>query len=406
MCGKYQIKGELKPFVEKIIKITKLSKERFLELMTQKQSEALGSLHEKIAIMKVAIDLVEIFKNRDLNNVVKNYMSKNFEDICFSKNLDIYTISSYICTYSNLNMDPHSFGMQVGLELFECTCSQFSTNGQCVHINIYKEKFFDPWFIPDNQDLYYEYNDIWPEDISFNELITQYPRWVIDYIIQNWLKYYTPKGLAEDNLHISYYFQFEKLLKLLKKYREKEVLSLKRNIQERFLEPIEKGVYSGDFNLNDEMLPTIPDNIPIIEFLDLGGNRLSRLPNSFKNLKYLKELNLEGNEFKNIPELIGAFRSLEVLKLNYNQIEKIPDSISKLKNLKILELEKNKLQTLPDCFNELKNIEDLNLDDNKFNILPEIIKDLPSLKYLSFCGNKIKELPEWIKKRPSLEIKF
>lgn len=75
----------------------------------------------------------------------------------------------------------------------------------------------------------------------------------------------------------------------------------------------------------------------------------------------LNLLSMGGNKITKIPNSIGHLNSLQALNLCDNMIEKIPASIERLTNLKTLSLHKNSIRTLPRELISLKNLTEVSL---------------------------------------------
>ena len=146
-----------------------------------------------------------------------------------------------------------------------------------------------------------------------------------------------------------------------------------------------------------------------LEILNLGGNHMTELPDSFAKLKKLKilffasndfesipmvlkdiELNMlsfKGNQLKSIPE--GALNpSITWLILTDNQLTSLPRGIGKLTGLRKVMLAANKLTSLPEEMKQCVNIELIRLSSNALTELPDWLLELPRLSWIAFAGNK------------------
>ena len=390
---------DIKFFIDKITQITNISREEIFKLIKKEQKKVIGTLHVKVALMRAVINLYHQSHDKELFDEITCYMTIFYEDICFSEDLDVHTVKWHICEPDDLDLNYFEFRTS-NLELYECDCSIFSENRTCSHVEMYKKSSFDPWTIWDNCDHYLQYEDIKLEDISYITLITEFPRWVIEYLIQNWQEYYSINQII-DKLGVSYN-AFNKLLDILHEHRKKLIKDLEEEIKERFLKPKEGKVWAGRFNLKE--LPSIPDNLPYIETLELGANNLTSLPNSLEKLTNLRELNIEANRFTEMPVLIGNLTTLEILKLNFNKIKRIPKFISNLKHLRVLELKRNYLTMLPDSFGNLSRLENLQISNNRLEILPDTFGSLEALKCVDLSSNNLVALPHTFYNLKSLEI--
>jgi len=158
-------------------------------------------------------------------------------------------------------------------------------------------------------------------------------------------------------------------------------------------------------------------NFELLEYLDLGNNLLTTLPESIGNLRNLKELNIRNNKgfttipssigqltnlkflsfhgdnISQIPSTIGDLKSLEWLRLSSNQIQRLPDSIGSLSNLKRLDLENNDLESLPDTIGYLQNLITFNVYQTKLKSIQPSIPQIKKLVRLEFKENNITSLP-------------
>jgi Leucine-rich repeat (LRR) protein len=98
--------------------------------------------------------------------------------------------------------------------------------------------------------------------------------------------------------------------------------------------------------------------------IDFSGNNLTSLPENFGNLKRLKTLYLNSNQLTTLPESIGDFENINVLFLSENQLTSLPESIGKLQTLQYLNLMSNQLTALPKSIKYLKNLSMMYLRDN------------------------------------------
>lgn len=266
---------DIKTFTSKVLEITGLSREEIFELIEQEQEKVIGRFHKKVALMKAVINLYHQSHDTDLFNEIKNYMKLIEKDICFNKNLDIHTVKWYICTPDNLKMDFFEFGFGKDIELYECDCPPFSEKGICSHVEMYKNSSFDPCFIPDNADHYSFYYDIEPDSYTFKDLLEQFPRWVLEYLFNKWLKSYSiqelAKNLKTDLNHIT------NLQALLQKYRIKRKADVRQNIismiRDKDLDVLWLPCEATDGGLTK--FPTVPKNSSQFKFINLEDNRLT-----------------------------------------------------------------------------------------------------------------------------------
>ncbi len=128
--------------------------------------------------------------------------------------------------------------------------------------------------------------------------------------------------------------------------------------------------------------------------LDLSGNELKSLPESFGLLRHLKTLDLNGNQLQSLPESFGLLHRLETLDLSFNELRSLPETFGNLSNLQWLSLWRNQLQSLPKNFGLLSRLQSLDLRFNQLQSLPESFKQLSSLQHLELQYNQLQSLPE------------
>eukprot|EP01103_Thecamoeba_quadrilineata_P016606 TRINITY_DN5591_c0_g1_i1.p1 TRINITY_DN5591_c0_g1~~TRINITY_DN5591_c0_g1_i1.p1 ORF type:complete len:965 (-),score=207.67 TRINITY_DN5591_c0_g1_i1:167-3061(-) len=128
--------------------------------------------------------------------------------------------------------------------------------------------------------------------------------------------------------------------------------------------------YATILKLQDNMINSIPDNLEGIEemtnlkHLNLGENRINRIPPSFCRLGTLTELRLVCNELTNLPRTISQLTSLKTLLLDQNQLIEIVPEIGSLPSLSLLSLMDNRLDDLPDEIIKVRTLSQLKLDGN------------------------------------------
>ena len=99
-----------------------------------------------------------------------------------------------------------------------------------------------------------------------------------------------------------------------------------------------------------------------LEYLNLGGNAITSLPQQIEGLTKLKALYLDECGLANLPPGLGKLSQLETLNLNYNQLSSLPSTIGGLDQLTRLLLYGNTLlTTLPPQIGGLSALENLYL---------------------------------------------
>ncbi|GBN24731.1 Leucine-rich repeat-containing protein 7 [Araneus ventricosus] len=168
---------------------------------------------------------------------------------------------------------------------------------------------------------------------------------------------------------------------------------------------------------NIKGLPESFGKLKKLSFLDLGssfdelernrmvsnGNEIEHLPITFCHLKNLTKLELDENQLCQLPEEFGLLESLTYLDLSHNILKFLPESFGQLQQLKVCMLSMNFITHLPTSFGMLKSIEDLKLDNNMIEYLPESFENLSTLVSLDLYNNSLKEPPTAVKKLKCLK---
>ena len=163
-----------------------------------------------------------------------------------------------------------------------------------------------------------------------------------------------------------------------------------------------------DLELGGMKLTELPESIGQLKQLrklDLGydyskededKNQLTALPESLGQLTQLQKLDLSYNQLTALPEWLGQLTRLQELDLAGNQLMTLPESLGELTRLRKLILLNNKLISLPDSFIRLDKLDALYVGKNNFAEVPEIIQKTKKISYLEIQSLNIESLPEWI----------
>lgn len=89
-------------------------------------------------------------------------------------------------------------------------------------------------------------------------------------------------------------------------------------------------------SVNNTLLNNLLCNFIELEYLSIGGARLTSIPNCCYQLNSLKVLQLSFNQIKSIPDSISTLRCLNRLILFDNNIKQLPQSITEIDSLKVI----------------------------------------------------------------------
>lgn len=130
-----------------------------------------------------------------------------------------------------------------------------------------------------------------------------------------------------------------------------------------------------------------------LKSLILKNCSLTELCPSIKCLRNLVDLNLEGNSLQTLPDTFTRLYHLQYLYLSNNKLHSLPDSIGEMIDLVELRLDCNFLKDLPDGIGLLRNLTILSASQNELQKIVDTIADNLSLSTLNLCQNKITSLP-------------
>merc|ERR1711990_102922 len=143
-----------------------------------------------------------------------------------------------------------------------------------------------------------------------------------------------------------------------------------RRVDKAFETYILDGIYHPNMyqclRLGCMNLPTLPDmmKLAINGSLDLQGNNLTSLPDSFGQLHVSGDLLLNSNQLESLPDSFGQLRVGGNLWLCSNKIKTLPESFGQLRVGGNLLLNSNRLESLPDSFAQLRVGGQINLVNN------------------------------------------
>ena len=163
-------------------------------------------------------------------------------------------------------------------------------------------------------------------------------------------------------------------------------------------------------NCDLDQLPSVLfDLADTLAFLNIGGNKLSTLPENFAIFTKLRILFAPNNLFTELPSVLGKLSSLYMVSfksnhisvipedslspsvgwliLTGNQISALPHSIGNLLPLRKLMLAGNQLTTLPISLSNCRNLELIRLACNQLTSIPEFLLQMPKLSWIALSGN-------------------
>jgi Leucine-rich repeat (LRR) protein len=139
-----------------------------------------------------------------------------------------------------------------------------------------------------------------------------------------------------------------------------------------------------DFSLPKEL----PDKLPLLETINLGGNLFAQFPYQLLEMRSLREIYLGSNKITCLPKNFEKLQKLEILYLGGNQLKTVPEELCQLRSLSSLNLSNNLIHSLPNNITRLKRIKTLALHNNNLTTLPiEIVK--LNLQELSLRNNPL-----------------
>ncbi|WP_316801549.1 protein kinase [Pedobacter frigidisoli] len=138
-----------------------------------------------------------------------------------------------------------------------------------------------------------------------------------------------------------------------------------------------------------------------LEYLDLSGNQLCRLPDDFGRLSKLRVFFASDNLFTSLPDVLSDCPVLSIAGFKSNQIEHIgPAAINA--NLKWLILTNNRITDLPSSIGDCVHLQKLMLAGNQLTALPESLVNCRNLALLRISANRLDHLPQWLISMPGL----
>ncbi|TIA89251.1 hypothetical protein E3P99_02160 [Wallemia hederae] len=170
--------------------------------------------------------------------------------------------------------------------------------------------------------------------------------------------------------------------------------------KEEIIELIDRVVHQDSklvdtWDLSKAGIDTLPVEVIDLIKLDtcrlaLSYNRLSRLPDDILSLNKLRYLNLRANMFTSFPLIVrGLEYALEILELGRNKIKKLPKDPGTLTNLKVFSISKNKLTRIPAYIHKFTNLRIIKLDSNPIEWPPSSVIESLNLTAQKAVTNKL-----------------
>lgn len=126
--------------------------------------------------------------------------------------------------------------------------------------------------------------------------------------------------------------------------------------------------------------------------LSLWKKRLGVVPDEVWLRTDLQTLVLADNELTEVSDRIGELSQLRMLDLGHNRLSKLPISLGHLEGLSdFLYLHHNQLTQLPDSLSCLQRLRYLNISENAFEVFPEVVTTMRGLIELRVTDNRLTE---------------
>jgi Leucine-rich repeat (LRR) protein len=149
--------------------------------------------------------------------------------------------------------------------------------------------------------------------------------------------------------------------------------------------------------------------------LNLGGNKLTDLPDSLCTLVHLEELSVNDNLLTSLPVSFGNLKKLHTLRCERNKLIALPETLSQCNQLQWINAQNNLLDYLPtplpphlthlyasnnciesidESFGPCYYLEWLFLDNNRITELPDSLKYCSALQGIFVENNKLTTIPK------------
>ena len=146
-------------------------------------------------------------------------------------------------------------------------------------------------------------------------------------------------------------------------------------------------------------LTQIPDwvgeKMPNLTNLDIGFNKVKKIPATIEHLTKLTKLDAVSNEITEIPSFLSKLPALQFVNFSGNKLKNISQSSLKLPELRFLNLSHNQIGTFPDL-SGLKHLQGLRLEHNEDILFEPPSKPLDSLAFLDLSHCNLKTVPSFL----------
>jgi len=144
----------------------------------------------------------------------------------------------------------------------------------------------------------------------------------------------------------------------------------------------------GHRDMKGQLIVAEQVQVPVSDsdkFMDLSGQKLTKLPESLFGMSDLEVLDISDNNLTGaLPSQIGQLKNLMKLDASNNQMTGIPAEVGQLSKLQELNYSNNLITGLPNEIANLKNLKIFNLTGNQYSKqdLAGIKQTLPELRVI------------------------
>lgn len=158
----------------------------------------------------------------------------------------------------------------------------------------------------------------------------------------------------------------------------------------------DEAYFSANRTLVIEDLEEARKDLTNVYHLRLEKRGYTSVPKEIAKMVNLKSLDLSGNQIRDLGDSFEKLTNLETLKLNNNHLVSMPlESLSNCKGLKELYVNNNKIRRLENTINQFKHLERLDVGNNSISLIAADIV-LNKLKRFKVQNNRIKAYPVFL----------